>query len=76
MKFHPLITSFASLVSDPVYISAVHGLAIGDLLDIITDYIRNPVPLPNEDIIKVAIIASQMWVNPHINAILGKKELL
>ena len=41
---------------DPIFISAVHGLAIGDLLDRVTDFIETPpAESENDDITKVAI---------------------
>lgn len=63
---------------DPVYISAVHGLAIGDLLDIITDYIEKPrASSEDEDIIKVAIIGKpNVGKSSLINAILGEERVI
>ncbi len=63
---------------DPIFISAVHGLAIGDLLDKVTDYIEEPHILSeDDDIIKVAIIGKpNVGKSSLINAILGEERVI
>ncbi|HHW02963.1 MAG TPA: ribosome biogenesis GTPase Der [Thermoanaerobacterales bacterium] len=63
---------------DPIFISASHGLAIGDLLDRLTDYIKDvPEALEDENITKVAVVGKpNVGKSSLVNAILGEERVI
>ncbi|MDN5300545.1 MAG: GTPase [Thermoanaerobacteraceae bacterium] len=63
---------------DIIFISASHGLAVGDLLDRLTDYIKDmPEEPEDEDIIKVAVVGKpNVGKSSLVNAILGEERVI
>lgn len=63
---------------DPIFISASHGLAIGDLLDRLTDYIKDVPEAPeDENITKVAVVGKpNVGKSSLVNAILGEERVI
>lgn len=64
--------------SDPIFVSAIHGLATGDLLDKITSHIEKPhISKKDEDIIKIAIVGKpNVGKSSLLNVILGEERII
>lgn len=64
---------------EPILISASHGLAVGDLLDKLTEHIKDDVNQTDEDedIIKVAVVGKpNVGKSSLVNAILGEERVI
>jgi GTP-binding protein len=62
---------------EPIYISAMHGLGTGDLLDKITSFISEEKEHIDEDIIKVAVIGKpNVGKSSIVNSILGEERVI
>jgi len=63
---------------DPIFISASHGLAIGDMLDRLAEHVKDmPEELEDQDIIKVAVVGKpNVGKSSLVNAILGEERVI
>jgi GTP-binding protein len=75
---HELYEFYELGFGDPIFISAIHGLAIGDLLDKVTGFIKDEEDFEyDEDTIKVAVVGKpNVGKSSLVNAILGEERVI
>lgn len=77
-SFKDSLYDFYSLgLGDPVAVSALHGIGVGDLLDEIIKHMPTEVPEVEDETIKVAVIGyPNAGKSSLVNAILGENRLI
>ncbi|WP_422444271.1 ribosome biogenesis GTPase Der [Thermoanaerobacterium sp. DL9XJH110] len=75
---HELYEFYELGFGEPIFISAIHGLAIGDLLDKVTGFIKDEGDFEyDEDTIKVAVVGKpNVGKSSLVNAILGEERVI